>query len=88
MEKEKKNDFLIYTLLTCIFFIPLGVFIFCTWFFLPQKIATTVIGFVGLIVIVGGPFWAMQAEQKLRNRFSSKSENDGLLDLDLSEDSK
>jgi hypothetical protein len=86
MEKQKKKEFFVYLLLTCIFFVPIIVFIFCVWFFFPLKIATTVIGFVGLVVIVGGPFWAMQMEQKLRKRFLSDKTNECPEEQDLFEE--
>jgi sugar phosphate permease len=74
--KKKKNNFKIYGILTILFFGPLVLFILAAWYFLPAKFASTAVGFVGLLFIVGGPLWAMQLEKKLRDRFEAKPKRD------------
>lgn len=76
MKKNDQNKFKVYIWLSILFFVPLILFIVAAWLFLPLKIATTVIGFVGLVVIVAGPIWAMQLEQKLRERFMPQKKRD------------
>jgi len=88
MKKQKSNDFKVYFFLSCIFFIPLILFIVGVWLFLPQKIATTVIGFVGFVIIVAGPFWAMQLEKRLRDFFSPRKKKDDSAVINLFEESE
>jgi positive regulator of sigma E activity len=76
MKSNDPNKFKVYAWLCVLFFAPLVIFILSAWLFLPLKLATTVIGFVGLIVIIAGPIWAMQLERRLRAHFMPKKKRD------------
>jgi len=62
----------LYLLMLFIFFGPLFLFVAATYLLLPQKAAVMIIGLVGFVMIVAGPFWAMGLERRLRDKYMSK----------------
>ncbi len=69
-----KRTLVIQGMVAVCFLIPLVLFVAGCLVFLPRRFAIMVIGLAGFTVMVVGPFWAMQLEKTLRDKFVLRKE--------------